>query len=502
MASFSIDAYTYDSVTISASGLTSGKVIRFFIRLASDTSDITINEEYTASTTSMTKTFNGLSSETDYAVNVHDGTEWLGAQEFTTAARPKVRDGVLIDIPVLDSDYPLFDWGDWPGSYSALVSGGQTSEFEKECWNAIVNTLGDALSEGGISWDTKYETLTNSLITEEYGDLYANVFNGVRYNIDRPAPLGWAWANDPSFRGYIGREDFRGVDQYGENGADEVYQTYILELVRRMNLLIEIMRADGHALLASAKGISRAINNAPEARIGFAMNTSAMEISASNYYNEGIYRGIGGRIVPVYRSSSTRYLFDAYSKRVGRVRPVNKPFRSAEEGLINAGIRAVASIKSSKTTTKSSTATILRGIPRYFSTRTSIIRTNGVVAGTNGVSAPIYGSGKAMTNQNGAANSTESLPMQARGRSQSDPSVTLDKGVRSQVSANGMSKSDVSISINQTKGADTVYHSISKFSNIALLGTAWYPPEWQADGSLLIRQSHEVTLTDGILEVI
>lgn len=84
MASFSISNYTASTVTISVSGLTVGSTVRFFVRLASDTSDATVDQSYTATSTAMAKTFTGLKAGTAYAVNVHDGTAWIGAKTFTT----------------------------------------------------------------------------------------------------------------------------------------------------------------------------------------------------------------------------------------------------------------------------------------------------------------------------------------------------------------------------------------------------------------------------------
>ena len=149
------------------------------------------------------------------------------------------------NIPCLDASYPLFSWSDWPDSAAALVSGGLTSEFEKEAWTAIVDHLAAVLTASGLSWDGRYTTLAGAKISEEYGDLYAAAFNSVRHNIDTAVPaLWWGWAKDPNFRGYIGRKDFRGVDAYGDNGADDVYPEYFTELVRRLNFLISVLTGE------------------------------------------------------------------------------------------------------------------------------------------------------------------------------------------------------------------------------------------------------------------
>lgn len=147
----------------------------------------------------------------------------------------------LPTIPLLDKEYPLYDWSDWQSSRDALVKGTPTSHFAKEAWNAIVDSLSEALEGAGLAWDKTYTTAEGAKITEPYGKLTADKFNSVRHNIDWPAPLGWAWADREDFRGYVGREDFKGYQEYHKE-ADKVYPEYILELVRKLNFLLEIMR--------------------------------------------------------------------------------------------------------------------------------------------------------------------------------------------------------------------------------------------------------------------
>lgn len=155
----------------------------------------------------------------------------------------------LETIPILPPDYPLFDWADWPQSRAALQSGVSTSRFQKDAWNAIVYALDNALKTAGADPQLLY-SLEDSLIPISYGRLKASAFNGVRHHIDQFTPLPWPWAVDPSSRGYIGTKWFRGTTiEYDETGAiskikqgDEVYPEYILELARRVNLLLELMR--------------------------------------------------------------------------------------------------------------------------------------------------------------------------------------------------------------------------------------------------------------------
>lgn len=147
----------------------------------------------------------------------------------------------LQNIPVLDSSYPIFDWSEHQESRNALVPNNLVSEFTKETWNSIVDSLNNALLEAGLYWDSQYTTASGAKIYKPYGELTAKMFNSVRHNIDRPASLGWAWANNENFRGFVGREDFRGYRDYGKN-CDFFYPEYLLELVRKLNLLIGIMK--------------------------------------------------------------------------------------------------------------------------------------------------------------------------------------------------------------------------------------------------------------------
>lgn len=52
----------------------------------------------------------------------------------------------LIDhAPVLDGDYRLFYWDDFPQSRDALVTGTPTERFETSCWNTMVSKLEDVM---------------------------------------------------------------------------------------------------------------------------------------------------------------------------------------------------------------------------------------------------------------------------------------------------------------------------------------------------------------------
>ena len=266
-ASFAITAHTAESLTVTVSGVAAGDEVRFFLRREDDPDTMLYIVSYLAASTTCVRTFPPpapgdeyiiydceyktygvipLLPNTGYAVNIriNDG-DYLGGQYVTTDYTDHI-----VDIPILSSDFALFDWADWPDSKAALVSGEYTHKFKKEAWNAIVDHLAAALNAAGIKWDSLYTPTSAAKITQVYGSLYAAVFNSVRHNIDFPMPLGWAWAENPNFRGYVGREDFRGVSIWGESRADDVYAEYIPELVRKLNLLIEVMKGDKAVLIA------------------------------------------------------------------------------------------------------------------------------------------------------------------------------------------------------------------------------------------------------------
>lgn len=158
-------------------------------------------------------------------------------------------------LPILPSDYPIFDWSQFQSSYDALYAGGEVAAFKKEAWNAIVDHLAVTLGESGIEWDDKYTSIFGAKVNVAYGALYADQFNSVVHNVDNAISLGWRWSFDRSFRGYVGRKTFRGDLKYGEN-ADLFYPEYIKELVRRINLLTEVLRGTSPLASVKAKQIS------------------------------------------------------------------------------------------------------------------------------------------------------------------------------------------------------------------------------------------------------
>lgn len=134
MATFTFTAFPL-AVTITVRGVSSGDLVRFFVR--TDPGNVTIiDEKYTATGTSITKTFEGLQERTDYAVNagvtVGDTTDWIGIQYFTT---PSQGGGSRPD-----------DW-DW---YSTIASG-QTINLSASEWNDFCDRINEFRDYDGLS---------------------------------------------------------------------------------------------------------------------------------------------------------------------------------------------------------------------------------------------------------------------------------------------------------------------------------------------------------------
>lgn len=123
MASFSVSSYTATSVTIKVTGISSGDSVRFFIRIASDTSDTTVDSTYTATSTTMTKTFSGLTASTRYAYNVSVNGTFGTAKYFTTAAASSGRPD---------------DW-----SWYSTISSGKAIKLSALEWNDFTTRIND-----------------------------------------------------------------------------------------------------------------------------------------------------------------------------------------------------------------------------------------------------------------------------------------------------------------------------------------------------------------------
>ncbi len=472
MASFSVVSYTYESVTISVSDIVAGNTIRFIVRLEDDPADQTVFTSAVATATSMTRTFSGLAFSTDYACNVDpgDGTGWIGAQYFTTDPPPAIWNGKVYSLPALQTSYALFSWSDWPDSYDALVSGGEVADFEKECWNAIVSKLSNALTTAGDSWNSQYTTAAEAQVTEAYGALSAEMFNSVRYNVQKLVPLAWAWAKRSSFRGYVGREDFKGVGTYGDSAADDVYPEYFKELVRRLNLLIEILRdtADLADILPKAQ----------------------------NLYTDSSIKFYTRKALPVYPKDSFITVDDYCRLRKGKSAPISYQGAVRTDPYCKMRARECARIKLRPSYAVKASGTLsmmkikrlqvnfgaggaayshgtanVRGVEGYPLTLIGESVSNGTLDLTRGSSAPITILAPVVSGAEVEIVQREPLATAATVAAETTSACTAEMLRAASFKAVGRCKTGV---------------------KRAVLGTAWYPPKW-VNGGLWIRQSHSVT---------
>ena len=130
MASFTVSCGE-TTVTMRVSGLTKGQSVRFYVRIDPG-STVYADGTYTATASSMTKTFSGLKAGTKYACNVElDNKTWIGTKYFTT-------DSAAIPRPS--------DWS-W---HSSIYSGGYIKLTATE-WNDFTARINDFRTYKGLS---------------------------------------------------------------------------------------------------------------------------------------------------------------------------------------------------------------------------------------------------------------------------------------------------------------------------------------------------------------
>ena len=207
-------------------------------------------------------------------------------------------------IPAIPEDYSLYDWSDWQKSRDALAPGVKTKQFQIAAWNAIVDSLADAITAAGQTWDSAYTTAAGAKITVSDRKLYAAKFNSVRLNIDRQMHLDWPWAVRTDSRGYVGREDFQGRQDVGK-ACDKVYPEYILELVRKLNLLLEIMRGTGPIRYADTAQLIRALIDA-DAKSGIGARVDYRHNASTDILTSGARSGKSVRMAASSASKSIR----------------------------------------------------------------------------------------------------------------------------------------------------------------------------------------------------
>lgn len=391
----------------------------------------------------------------------------------------------LNTIPVLPEDHPPFNWSEYQSSRDALVKGTPTKQFAKEAWNAIVDDLAAALSAAGIAWDSTYTTAEGARITTSPGKLSSDAFNSVRLNIDRPAPLGWQWAWNENFRGYLGREEFRGVSTHGK-ARDKVYPEYIIELARKLNLLLEIMR--GTALLADAEAtyVASVIVQA-EALSQPSLPAEAQHISSVHTSIEGT--SAPGAPAEVQRRSGTRISVDADADIAAPGYAYhNVPLLLRAEGNVREalpmepnpqliGTQIHAEMESTKCIETS--AELITG----SRSDVEVEQLPPLHIEVGAVSHTCYGA---------EVEQFEALPAEARILFSSLAKAELVQKEPLPMAARALSGTKVTVDMAQAKPIDAEAVRLISTLTYCKVESAWYPPVW-VDGGLWIRQSHSVT---------
>lgn len=397
-------------------------------------------------------------------------------------------------IPILAEDYPLFDWNDHLQSYYALGEGELVAGFQKETWNAIIDKTMDALSAAGMRWDNKYTSSTVAKVREAYGPLSAKMFNSVRHNIDLPAPVGWGWANNPNLRGYVGREDFKGYAEEGLNG-DFFYAEYLLELVRRLNLMLSIMRGTANLkeMTAPTSSLTETVHNLlafPSAPMAFSepafssfiCGLQANQSKALAYADRSLTRNIA--TAHGFRSRSLHLDEIVISKQLSQMgMPTVRVLPSYSEGIFSVSqammdvfnaIYLSSGFGLAHTTSKT---TIAMPQPKVMASEVNSRATSSapaVILQPN----PLFGAESARASETAAMNA---------------PAVVATDGTEH-------SKSGIVTVFERIRPRRLATQTMAEVKCIAILDSAWLAPIWR-NGKLYIRQAYETNQTDATLEV-
>lgn len=398
-------------------------------------------------------------------------------------------------IPILSSDYPLFDWGDHLQSYYALGEGELVSGFQKETWNAIIDKTLSALSAAGMSWATDYTTASGAKVTHAYGPLSATMFNSVRHNLDCLTPVGWGWAKNPNMRGYVGRNDFKGYGDYGMDG-DLFYAEYLLELVRRLNLTLSIMKGTANLkeMDAPVQSMSQSVHgllSLPSAPMAFSepafssfvCGLMAKRAGRFSYMDKAVSRHLATvadiRVKRMVGTEMTKALHrgkqaSPFAANLGEHSDLMHSISQAAMEIFNC-----IYLSSGYGLARTSTHTKL-AIPSPYRLQSQVSASSAISA------APIV---------------LDPFPMKAETMSEAKTAATVKSPWCIKAKSNAMSRAVHSTVFERYRPRRIAGAEIGTATHYAVLDSAWYMPMW-VNGKLYIRQAYEAKLTDATLEVI
>lgn len=199
-----------NSVTVYVEDLAYGQSIRVLIRPYNDSSTTVVNQDYSASGSSFSKTYKNLSPNTRYAINVRVDGSWLDADEFTT-------DKPAISKWSWSSSNGTASAAQTKAAYDALINKGPLSDFSYRVWNDMCGKVIEIENALGQTWSTKYAQYADTKMTTSDKRLTATRFNSLRHN--------------------IGRSYSTGINEVAS--GDTVYAWYFTTLARCMNEWID-----------------------------------------------------------------------------------------------------------------------------------------------------------------------------------------------------------------------------------------------------------------------
>lgn len=160
---------------------------------------------------------------------------------------------ILMKELKLRKDYPKWNWTDnseRQQAYHALVYKENTALFAKTVWNEMVDCLYNALTEVGLEWNDTVASYENTKFSTFFlidwlpMNFTARRFNAVRFNIQNLINSTFIWQYDNDYEGYVGRNDYRGVSDTTE--PDTLYGSALIELARKINVLIDILKDEAN----------------------------------------------------------------------------------------------------------------------------------------------------------------------------------------------------------------------------------------------------------------
>lgn len=225
------------------------------------------------------------------------------------------------NLPLLSSSFPYFSWetqfnnatsAQLQSGYTALTSGGKTTEFHRFIWNDMVDLLSRAISDAGLTWDNTYGTAQETKVLEKYGAFTARKFNAITINIDQVIKNAWRWEVDQLFIGYVKRARFYGIAEKDDKG-DYLYGQFIIELARVLNQFIAILKNEADF----ADFVIREHSSTPTQTTTLPRKSAPMRYGRSSY-TIPISEVLRKQSRPIYSSlySSSKTRAEALSKAI------------------------------------------------------------------------------------------------------------------------------------------------------------------------------------------